>query len=253
LSAFDGSRVPQELGHALELWGNLRDFSLPDIIQLVGFGRKTGALSVEHKGIGSMLYFQQGNVVHAEMGDVEGQDAVFRLFRLTDGEFRFRADVQPSRRTIFMDPTNLVMEAARLLDEATRGQYEQEESAAVEVIEEAEPPPPPPPPQPVKAAEDFPAAGEMFVATDYSAVDQIDSAPRVSPDEIREEIRGVLEKRLGREAKRLLQAVDKCGDSYEEFQQLVVRVERFVSAFVDPKSAKKIGAELDSIIRLLAP
>ena len=93
----------------------------------------------------------------------------------------------------------------------------------------------------------------MFVATDYSAVDQIDSSPRVSPDEIRDEIRGVLEKRLGREAKRLLQAVDKCGDSYEEFQQLVVRVERFVSAFVDPKSAKKIGAELDSIIRLLAP
>jgi hypothetical protein len=261
LSAFGGPRVPQELEYALELWGNLRDFSLPDIIQLVGFGRKTGALSVEHKGIGSMLYFQQGNVVHAEMGDVEGQEAVFRLFRLTDGEFRFRADVQPSHRTIFMDPTNLVMEAARLLDESTRGQYEQEEPAAVEVVEEVEaapaprPSPPSPPHQPVpeSAAPKTAAAQDMFVATDYSAVDQIDSTPRVSPDEIREEIRGVLEKRLGREAKRLLQAVDKCGDSYEEFQQLVVRVERFVSAFVDPKSGKKIGAELDSIIRLLAP
>jgi hypothetical protein len=276
----------------LELWGNLKDFSLPDVIQLVGFGRKTGVLSVEHGSIGSMLYFKDGNVVHAESGLVEGEDAVFQLFRCTAGEFRFRTDIRPSRQTIFMDPTNLVMEAARLLDEAVRdAEGEQTAPAEAAVPEEAAPA------EEVVSVEE--AAQEFAeeetpaeAAVEEAVVEEIEieevaveeaaqkqhlptkadleaaleascpavaptmaEAPMVerkaSPGELRDEIKALLESKFGRDAKRLMQAVEKCGDTYDDFQELATRVERFISAFVDPKSAKAVGVDLRELINRL--
>lgn len=211
----------------MELWGNLKDFSLPDVIQLVGFGRKTGVLMVEHGGRGSRLYFEEGNVVHAVSGDTEGESAVYRLFRVEEGEFRFKAESPSDRRTIFMDPTNLVMEAARLLDESSRGN-EPPEAAAPESREEREW---------ARPAEVKPEPG---------------FEPALSPQEMRKLITGYLENKFGKESKRLTQAVAKCGDSLEDFQELVVRVERFVSAFVDPKSATRTGNELREMLRRLS-
>lgn len=257
----------------MELWGNLKDFSLPDVIQLVGFGRKSGVLGVEHNGASARLFFQEGNVVHAEMGDLSGEDAVFMLFRLVEGEFRFRADLKPPAQTIFMDPTNLVMEAARLMDESARDSREAREKAAeakviAEAAQEAEAVSPPPP-----AEDDFSTElPEIFVEEETVSVLGYDSggsygiiapveepeapqppARKVStPAEIREELKVILEQKFGRESKRLLQAVEKCGDTLDEFQQLVTRVERFVSAFVDPKSASQIGDELRQIVSKLS-
>jgi len=249
----------------LELWGNLKDFSLPDVIQLVGFGRKTGVLSVEYKGMGSMLFFEEGNVVHAVADEIEGEEAVYRLFRLEDGEFRFQADIAAPRRTIFMDPTNLVMEAARLLDESSRDSAEQEGYYSGEELLESD----------VELIE-LPEASEVSDADIFGtgfdtahpdgiieveqepepvadAPQPIDEAlPRKSPDEARAEITKLLETKFGRDAKRLTQAVKKCGDTIEEFQELVVRVERFVSAFVDPGAARQVGDEIRAITERLS-
>lgn len=228
----------------MELWGNLKDFSLPDVIQLVGFGRKTGVLSVEHGGVGTMLYFAEGNVVHAAMGDLEGEEAVYRLFRVDGGEFRFKAEVAPPRQTIFMDPTNLVMEAARLLDESSR----EEEP---EVAPEPESPSAEQTAALVAAEEyrevEFPVEEEVFPIEEEppAAVDAL------TPDEARSMITALLEQRFGKESKRLTQAVAKCGDAIEEFQELAVRVERFVSAFVDPRSASVVGNQIREIVRKL--
>lgn len=271
----------------MELWGNLKDFSLPDVIQLVGFGRKTGVLSVEHGSIGSMLYFKDGNVVHAESGLVEGEDAVFQLFRCTTGEFRFRTDIKPSRQTIFMDPTNLVMEAARLLDEAVRDAEENQAEAVEAALKETQ--------SVAEAAQEFVEETPAEAAVEEAVVEEIEvekievvgveeaaqeqhlpeeadleaaleascpvaeptmaEAPMVerkaSPGELRDEIKALLESKFGRDAKRLMQAVEKCGDTYDDFQELATRVERFISAFVDPKSAKAIGADLRELINRL--
>ena len=259
----------------MELWGNLKDFSLPDVIQLVGFGRKSGVLGVEHNGSTAKLFFMEGNVVHAEMNDRVGEDAVFMLFRLGEGEFRFQAEAAPPEQTIFMDPTNLVMEAARLLDESTRDDAEESaQEEALEIVEAEE------------AAGGFVEEGEAMelslpdtlpdiVIGDSPGYEADNSAFEVNgdndfsflseetqveepavvkftPDMVRDELKAVLENKFGRESKRLLQAVEKCGDTEKDFQQLVKRVERFVSAFVDPKSASKIGEELLEIVSKLA-
>lgn len=282
----------------MELWGNLKDFSLPDVIQLVGFGRKSGVLGVENEGATAKLFFVEGNVVHAEMGKLVGEDAVYMLFRLGEGEFRFQAEKEPPNQTIFMDPTNLVMEAARLLDESSRSDMEEPGEEAREAapsdgeeseVEAVSPPPMPPvesesieteialpeeleEPELPTLPDELPDLStevlgggaiesqpedldsEFIVVEEEEHAEEEIVAPRAAtPDEIRGELKALLEEKFGRDSKRLLQAVEKCGDTLEEFQQLVKRVERFVSAFVDSKSAAKIGEELREITAKLSP
>ena len=214
------------------------------MIQLVGFGRKTGVLSVEHQGAGSKLYFAEGNVIHAVSAETEGEEAVYELFRVEEGQFRFQAEVEPPRQTIFMDPTNLVMEAARLLDEHSREKAEKKHEEPEIVSQET---------HGLPSAEQF-EGSELFGSTTINDInrEEIPAGPPVlTPDAARREITELLEQKFGKDSKRLTQAVSKCGDTVAEFQELAVRIERFVSAFVDPKSAGTVGNELREIVRRL--
>jgi len=202
----------------VELRGNLKDFSLPDIIQLVGFGRKTGVLRVNSQRGDAALFFEDGNVIHAEFPGASGQDAVFALFRVGHGEFRFQGDVSSPARTIAMDPTNLVMEAARLLDEAQR-------DAAAEELDWT--------------------AGIAPADEDWFGPEE--TAPR-DPEAVKNDIRELLKQRFGRGAKRLLQAVDQCGDSQEDLLELAQRVEKYVHVFLDTSASAAIGREIRDLV-----
>lgn len=68
----------------------------------------------DHKG---QIYLKDGNIVHAEMDDIQGEEAVYELAIWSDGEFNFEPDVEPNTKTISKSNTNLLMEAARRLDE----------------------------------------------------------------------------------------------------------------------------------------
>jgi hypothetical protein len=194
----------------LELRGNLKDFGLSDIIQLVGFGKKTGVLRVDCGEGGAALYFDDGNVVHAEFPGLEGESAVFRLFHELQGEFQFQTDTASRKRTIAMHPTNLVMEAARLLDEAHRTD----------------------PPQP---------CGE-------SGSEWFPPVPTSDPAALKREIKEVLQRRFGRSAKRLLQAVDRCGNSMEDLLELAQRLERYVHVFLDTGVSRAVGQEIRELV-----
>lgn len=255
----------------MDLWGNLKDFSLPDVIQLVGFGRKTGVLSVEYATGSSLLYFQEGHVVHAQNGTVEGEEAVYELFRVQEGQFRFQADKEAPCKTIHMDPTNLVMEAARLMDEASRQEEEVHKVPPPDsaVAKAAEPEPEmqaaagqksePELQQVGEEQETASEEGEYFSAdnllpdgdlfdVEFEGASTEAETPGLSAGEVRSQIRALLEERFNRDAKRLMQAVEKCGDTFEDFEQLSVRIVRFVSAFVDPASANALGEEIREII-----
>ncbi len=63
----------------MALEGTLKDFPLPDIIQLLSLSRKTGAVEiVGTDGFGTgRLYFHQGKVVSAALDDLLAPDAAF--------------------------------------------------------------------------------------------------------------------------------------------------------------------------------
>ena len=63
------------------------------------------------------IYLKDGNIVHAELDEIKGEEAVYELAIWNDGEFNFEPDVEPGVRTVSKSNTNLLMEAARRLDE----------------------------------------------------------------------------------------------------------------------------------------
>ena len=97
--------------------GSLAELHLPDIIQLVSVSGKTGVFRLTGGSHGGEIYLTKGKIVHAELGDLEGEEAVYSLAIWREGDFRFDTGVAAPRQTIQKSNTSLLMEAARRLDE----------------------------------------------------------------------------------------------------------------------------------------
>ncbi|HEY7512701.1 MAG TPA: DUF4388 domain-containing protein [Vicinamibacteria bacterium] len=97
--------------------GSLAELHLPDIIQLISVSGKTGVFHLTDGQLKGQIYLNDGKIVHAELEDVAGEEAVYALAIWSQGEFRFDPGVPTEHRTISKSNTNLLMEAARRLDE----------------------------------------------------------------------------------------------------------------------------------------
>lgn len=97
--------------------GSLAELHLPDIIQLVGVSGKTGVFHLTDAAHRGDIWLHEGRIVHAETEDLSGEEAVYALAIWRAGEFRFEAATAAPRQTIQKSNTNLLMEAARRLDE----------------------------------------------------------------------------------------------------------------------------------------
>ncbi|HKZ31531.1 MAG TPA: DUF4388 domain-containing protein [Vicinamibacteria bacterium] len=97
--------------------GSLSELHLPDIIQLVSVSGKTGVFRLTDGAHQGNIWLHEGRIVHAEHDDLSGEEAVYALAIWRTGEFRFEAGVPSPRQSIQKSNTNLLMEAARRLDE----------------------------------------------------------------------------------------------------------------------------------------
>jgi hypothetical protein len=97
--------------------GSLKELPLPDIIQLVSVSGKTGKFTLTRDGERGYIYLKNGQMVHAMVGDLIGEEAIYSLAIWNQGEFQFSPSEEPDRQTITKSNTNLLMEAARRLDE----------------------------------------------------------------------------------------------------------------------------------------
>ena len=104
--------------------GTLGLFSLVDLFQLLSGASRTGRLAVDHPRAPARIYFDKGDVVHAEFDDLEGEEAVYALFADERGTFHFRIGLPAQRTTVRMSTQNLVLEAVRRLDEEHRSDGE---------------------------------------------------------------------------------------------------------------------------------
>lgn len=97
--------------------GSLRELPLPDIIQLVAVSGKTGVFQLRNGAQSGKIYLEKGQIVHADAAGLTGEQAVYELARWLQGEFVFTPGTEPEARTIEKSNTNLLMEAARQIDE----------------------------------------------------------------------------------------------------------------------------------------
>jgi hypothetical protein len=101
----------------MSVQGSLKELPLADIVQLVAVSGKTGMFSLTRGAEKGAVYIQNGQITHAKVNDVEGEDAIYALALWNEGQFQFSAGIEGDSRTITRSNTNLLMEAARRSDE----------------------------------------------------------------------------------------------------------------------------------------
>ncbi len=86
-------------------------------MQLVSVSGKTGVFHLANEGREGQIYLKDGKIVHASTSRLSGEEAVYELATWQTGEFQFTQGTETAEATIDKSNTNLLMEAARRMDE----------------------------------------------------------------------------------------------------------------------------------------
>jgi hypothetical protein len=101
----------------MSLQGSLSELPLPDVIQLVSVSGKTGAFEIQGEHEAGRIFLRDGQIVDARVGRLRGDSAVYEMAIWSQGSFVFRPGEETERVTVHIYNANLMMEAARRLDE----------------------------------------------------------------------------------------------------------------------------------------
>ena len=103
------------------LTGKLSHLDLPGVVQMISHSNQSGALYVNANELDGMLFFETGQIAHAECGDMIGDDAVITIVQrcngVETGDYKFVPGATAVTRTVLRSPTQLMLEALRVLDE----------------------------------------------------------------------------------------------------------------------------------------
>jgi CheY-like chemotaxis protein len=100
--------------------GRLEEMSIMDLLQSLEMGQKSCRLTINHGNDTCEMFFGAGACKHAQLGSVEGNAAVFKAVTWSDGEFEIDFNATTDKVTCTMSTQGLLMEAFRLIDEASR-------------------------------------------------------------------------------------------------------------------------------------
>jgi CheY-like chemotaxis protein len=97
--------------------GSLREMGLPDIVQVLFHGRKTGKLNVRSGSKNGEIHFLEGNIANAVIGELTGPAAFYALLKFAEGEFALDPGFKPPQRVIVDSSEALLLEGMRRMDE----------------------------------------------------------------------------------------------------------------------------------------
>jgi response regulator RpfG family c-di-GMP phosphodiesterase len=100
--------------------GSLTEMSLPDMVQVLWHGRKTGALKIRSQTGTGEIHFVNGNVYNALFGTQRGEEAFYAMLGLSQGDFVLDPNFVAPQELFNKSPGALLLEGMRRLDEAQR-------------------------------------------------------------------------------------------------------------------------------------
>ena len=86
------------MSEALE--GSLKDRQLPDILQAAASSGASGRMVVQAGAKSGYIYLKDGQVVHAEIDEFRGLDAIHTINLWRDGNFKFEPGWESPVRTV---------------------------------------------------------------------------------------------------------------------------------------------------------
>ncbi|MFN2354420.1 MAG: response regulator [Desulfopila sp.] len=91
--------------------------ALMDLIHFNGLAKSTSALQIIKDGEVGTIYFQDGNIIHAQIGSDIAEAAFFQILALEGGKLQNLDGVAPANVTMGKTVESLLLEAAVLQDE----------------------------------------------------------------------------------------------------------------------------------------
>jgi CheY-like chemotaxis protein len=98
--------------------GQVVDLQLIDIIQMACLGRLTMSLAISRGDEEGLIYFKNGEIAHAEVGDLEGKNALYTILEWNEGRFNSQMGISPPKETIKDRWEHLLLEGMRKRDES---------------------------------------------------------------------------------------------------------------------------------------
>jgi CheY-like chemotaxis protein len=131
LSKSEGFQPTQMLAQSdTSLSGSLTHHDLTGVMQMLGQARQTGALHINAGETDALLFFDAGEIIHAECGSLFGDEAVIHILKNcvegVEGVYKFAYGTIPPQRTVLRSATDLMLDAMREYDEGSRDMADKE-------------------------------------------------------------------------------------------------------------------------------
>ncbi len=136
-------------------FGNQVEIEFFDYVQMVAVSARDKALIVNTRAGTGYIWFEHGDIVHAQFHDYRGEQAFYKLLSTGRGTYREVFFRPPPARTIVRPSMHLLMEAARQADEGILG-----DSETIEAEEEKKKPKKKPEPEPEPELDEALSMGE---------------------------------------------------------------------------------------------
>ncbi len=117
MTAWEGSLETRPEGFQGEVAG----LGLADVIQLNVHNRFSGCITFQYRESKGAVFFRDGQLLHAEQGEREGEDAFYAIVAWPAGRFDVQPNVTTTRCTLRKTCEHLLLEAHRLMDEQRAG------------------------------------------------------------------------------------------------------------------------------------
>ncbi|HUE55377.1 MAG TPA: response regulator [Candidatus Udaeobacter sp.] len=131
VSRADGFQPTQMLAQDdTSLSGKLTHHDLTGVMQMLGHARQTGALHINAGETDGVLFYDAGELAHAECGNLFGDEAVIYILKNCvnggEGVYKFVYGTNSPQRTVLRSATDLMLDAMREFDEGTRDMADKE-------------------------------------------------------------------------------------------------------------------------------
>ena len=123
ISKAEGFQPTQMLPQSdTSLSGSLTHHDLPGVMQMLGHAHQTGALHINSGDTDALLFFDAGEIVHAECASLFGDEAVIHILKScmknNSGVYKFAYGSASTQRTVLRSATDLMLDAMREIDES---------------------------------------------------------------------------------------------------------------------------------------
>ncbi len=103
------------------LAGEVEEFSIIDIMQILSMGIKTARVEVIKEKVKGTIYLHHGKVAHASTRDLKGPEAFYEIVTWETGRFYIMHGQVSNDINITMDTIHLLIEAGNILDKKEMG------------------------------------------------------------------------------------------------------------------------------------